>query len=350
MLAAVTERPLVPDRDRTAMPVGEYLDLQVELLREAHDRGDRLAYRVMHATVDRKATPEELLASPLTLEVAREAIARDHRYADWASAQSHADDVLDAGFEAACDAIEWGEVGALRALLDARPELVRDRSPFPHHAMLLHHVAANGIEVERQLQSPPNAAEIARLLLERGADPNAVCDAYGGRDTTLTLVVSSSHPARAGVQGPLVEELCRGGALVNGLDDDGAPLFAAINSGYTTAAEALVRCGARVDNLVFAAVDGRLDEVQSYFDADGELALDRAWGTLLDGPAGSRLERDRPLEYALIWAALHGRREVVEFLLTKQPDLSFTEPFHHVTARGAAGHGRHTEIVALLDA
>ena len=349
MLAAMPARPLVPDRDGTAMRVGEYLDRQVELLREAHDQGDRLAARVMHATVDRKATPDELLASPLTLEVAREAIARDHRYADWASAQAHADDLLDAGFEAACDAIEWGEVDALRTLLDARPELVRARSPFPHHATLLHHVAANGIEVERQLQSPPNAVDIAWLLLERGADPDAVCDAYSGRDTTLTLLVSSAHPASAGVQAPLVEELCRGGARVNGLDDDGAPLFTALTSGYTKAAEALVRCGARVDNLVFAAADGRLDEVQGYFDADGGLALDRGWGTLLDGPSGSRLERDRLLDYALIWAALHGRREVVEFLLAKEPDLEFTEPFFHSTARGAAGHGRHKEIVALLD-
>ena len=122
MLAGMPARPLVPDRDGTAVPVGEYLDRQVELLRQAHDQGDRLAARVMHATVDRKATPEELLASPLTLEVARDAIARDHHYADWASAQAHPADLLDADFEAACDAIQSGEVDALRALLDARPE------------------------------------------------------------------------------------------------------------------------------------------------------------------------------------------------------------------------------------
>ncbi len=350
MLAAVSARPLVPDLDRGATTVGEYLDRQVELLLEAHDQGDRLAAQVMHATVDRKATPDELLASPLTLEVARDAIARDHRYADWASAQAHADDLLDAGFEAACDAIEWGEVDALRTLLDARPELVRARSPFPHNAMLLHHVAANGIEVERQLQSPQNAVDIARLLLERGADPDAVCDAYSGRDTTLTLLVSSAHPASAGVQAPLVEELCRGGARVDGLDDDGAPLFTALTSGYTKAAEALVRCGARVDNLVFAAADGRLDAVQGYFDADGTLMPDRAWGTIRAAPGGSRLDPDRLVDYALIWAALHGRRAVVEFLLAKRPDLDVTEPFFNSTAYGAARHGRHEEIAALLAA
>ena len=59
--------------------------------------------------------------------------------------------------------------------------------------------------------------------------------------------------------------------------------------------------------------------------------------------------RDRLLDYALIWAALHGRREVVEFLLAKHPDLAFTEPFFNSTAHGAARHGRHEEIAALLD-
>ena len=137
---------------------------------------------------------------------------------------------------------------------------------------------------------------------------------------------------------------------MDGLDDDGAPLFTALTSGYTKAAEALVRCGARVDNLVFAAADGRLDEVQGYFDADGTLMPDRAWGTIRAAPGGSRLDPDRLVDYALIWAALHGRRAVVEFLLAKRPDLDVTEPFFNSTAYGAARHGRHEEIAALLAA
>ena len=75
-----------------------------------------------------------------------------------------------------------------------------------------------------------------RLLLERGAEPDAICDAYGADDTTLGLLVSSAHPAAAGVQAALVEELCRGGARVDGLDDHGAPLWTAIAFGYTEAA------------------------------------------------------------------------------------------------------------------
>ena len=54
------------------------------------------------------------------------------------------------------------------------------------------------------------------------------------------------------------------------------------------------------------------------------------------------------LEYALIEAAAHGRRDVVEFLLRQGPDLSITEPVFGATARGAARHLGHVEIAALF--
>ena len=74
-------------------------------------------------------------------------------------------------------------------------------------------MAANGIEVERQIQSPANAVEIMRLLLERGAEVDALCETYGGgrNQTTMCLLVSSCVPAEAGVQAALVDELCRVG-------------------------------------------------------------------------------------------------------------------------------------------
>ena len=55
-------------------------------------------------------------------------------------------------------------------------------------------------------------------------------------------------------------------------------------------------------------------------------------------------------DYALIQAAGHGRREVVEFLLGQRPDLSVTEPFFGATARGAAEHQGYIEIAALIEA
>ena len=50
-------------------------------------------------------------------------------------------------------------------------------------------------------------SEAARLLLEAGADPNALAEMYDAECTTLSMLVSSSHPAEAGVQGALAELL-----------------------------------------------------------------------------------------------------------------------------------------------
>lgn len=66
-----------------------------------------------------------------------------------------------------------GRCRRLRALLRAQPSLIEARSDSPHRSTLLHYVAANGIEPALQ-KSPPNAVEIARILLDAGANVNAV--------------------------------------------------------------------------------------------------------------------------------------------------------------------------------
>ncbi len=91
----------------------------------------------------------------------------------------------------------------MRELLDWHSALVQMRSPFVHRATLLHHVAANGIEVERQLQFPPNAAEIMRLLLEHAAEPDAVCDTDGGGRAHTTLYRAPATASRPVPVGPL---------------------------------------------------------------------------------------------------------------------------------------------------
>jgi hypothetical protein len=149
------------------------------------------------------------------------------------------------------------------------------------------------------------------------------------------------------VQADLVEVLCRAGARPDGIDDDGSPLWEVIKTGATRAAERLVRCGARLDNLVFTASLGDLAAVRGYFDDAGLLVTDRArdWGK---ARLHHGLDRDHMLEYSLIYAALHGRRAVVEFLLSKRPDLTLREPIWNSTALGAAEYGRHAAIAALL--
>ena len=75
-------------------------------------------------------------------------------------------------------------------------------------------MAANGVEGHRQ-KTPPNAVEIARVLLEAGAEPDALADMYGGQHTTMSMLVSSSHPALAGLQVALAETLLDFGASVD---------------------------------------------------------------------------------------------------------------------------------------
>ena len=339
--------------------VGQVLDRRVEVLWRAHlddrpgDAGlfaDYLASRG-HADPDVRAVRggDDADGRGPTIDDVRGVIAHEHGFADWAAVAAHRDQPVDAHFEVAVDAIVSGDPDTLRAVLDADPALVRARSPFGHHATLVHYVAANGVESTRQWQSPRNAAQILRTLLRHGADPNAVCDTYdgGSAQTPLYLLVSSMHPAQAGVQGGLVEELCRGGANPNGLDEDGLPLWTAITYGYPAAVDALARSGARVDNLVFAAAVGDVSRVTTFL-RHGR--ADRPGSATRVGARGPALDPDHLVEYALIYSAGLGRRAVVELLLAQDPDLTVTEPVWRSTAAGAARYHRRHDILALLEA
>jgi hypothetical protein len=54
-------------------------------------------------------------------------------------------------------------------------------------------VSANGVEGYRQ-KTPKNIVEIAKVLLNAGADVNAEAEVYGGGATTLGLVATSVYP------------------------------------------------------------------------------------------------------------------------------------------------------------
>src|SRR5580704_11978360 len=179
------------------------------------------------------------------------------------------------------------------ALVRARSTRTPHFEAPAHRATLLHYVAANGVERGRQ-KTPKNAVAIATILLDAGAEVDALGSMYGGEATTMNMLVSSDHPARAGVEVGLVETLLDRGAAADGpAASASSPLFTALAFGHLEAAELLARRGARVDTLAAAAGLGRRDLAA---------ALLRA---------ATADERHR----ALALAAQHGRSEIVRMLL-----------------------------------
>jgi ankyrin repeat protein len=248
-------------------------------------------------------------------------------------------------FSQAVEAIVTGDESGLRALLHAHAGLVHERAPFAHRATLLHYVAANGVEVQR---SPKNAPAIARVLLEAGAEADALARIYGPSDTTLCLTVTSVHPYLAGVQASLVDVLADYGAKIDGVADDGGPLGCALLFGYRDAAERLVLRGARVDNLIYAAGLGRTDLVRHML-ANGT-GTDRIVRRTDDqaGRFSFPVARDADArEVALIVAAMHGRLSTVRALLDGGVDVNAT-PYCRQTALHYAAYIGRAEVVEEL--
>ena len=245
-------------------------------------------------------------------------------------------------FSQAIDAITSGDEAALAALLQAHPNLVRERSPHPHQATLLHYIGANGLEIQL---SPKNAPAIARILLQAGAEPDALAPVYGS-DTTLGLIVTSCIPYIAGVQADLVDVLIDYGA---GVDEPGSPLGCALLFGYTQAAERLVLRGARVDNLIYAAGLGRTDVVRhmlaSGTGTDGipRRSDDRA------GRFSFPIPRDADArEVAMIVAAMHGRLSTLRVFLDHGIDVNATPYCRQTALHYAANLGRAKIVEELL--
>lgn len=266
-------------------------------------------------------------------------------------------------FELAVEAMIAGDVAALRSLLRKDPALVRARSTRSHHATLLHYVAANGVEDERQ-RTPPNAVEVAKVLLDSGAEVDALADMYGQRCTTMSMLVSSTPPAEAGLQIALAETLLDYGASIEGPGSKWrSALLTALAFGFLDTAQALARRGAPADGLAAAAGLGNFEEASRFLPAAGSaerhiaLALTAQHGhtalvrLLLDaGEDPNRYNPDglhghsTPLHQA-VWG---GHLEVVRLLVERGARLDLRDKIHDGTAKDWAAYGRKAEIVEYL--
>jgi ankyrin repeat protein len=317
----------------------------------------------------------EIRDAALTLDDARLAIARNYDFRDWPALAGYVESVSHDGpileFESAVEAVVSGDLAALQSALRRDPDLVRARStriccfdPPVHRATLLHYVAANGVEGYRQ-KTPPNAVEIARVLLESGSEPDAFADMYGSRCTTMGMLVSSGHPAEAGLQVRLTELLLDFGANVDGLAPEetwGSPIHTALVFGMTDAAEVLAKRGARIDlpaaaglglfvdaarllptatpharhkALVLAAQLGQAEIVR--------LLLDAGEDPNRFNPEGTH-SHSTPLHQA----ALAGHLDVVRTLVEHGARLDIRDTLWHGTPLGWAEHGGKAEVAGYL--
>jgi ankyrin repeat protein len=247
-------------------------------------------------------------------------LAREHGFDSWPKFAKHIEALTrknsaTSQFEQAAEAVIGGDASTLTRLLSENPKLIRARSTRVHRATLLHYIAANGFEDYRQ-KTPANAVDIAKILLDAGAEVDATSDSYG-KDTTLVLVATSIHPKRAGVQIALMQLLLDHGAVPDGVN-------ACLGNGRPEAAEFLAQHGASLD-LEAAAGLGRLNLVQQLLNEATPVQINRG----------------------LWWASEYGRDQVVDFLLNNGADLRAGENTGQ-TALHWAIVGGQLETVKLL--
>jgi len=316
-------------------PLAEYerqaLALHEALQSRDHDAGWR--YKWVHPRFRGKVLGDVLAAIPtLGLDDARLVIAQDYHLSTWNDLETFARKVATdpevQRFESAVEAVVSGDIDLLRRMLREHPDLARARSQRRHRATLLHYIGANGVENVRQ-KTPDNAVAIAKVLLDAGAQPDALAIMYDQLCTTMSMLVTSTHPAEKGLQAPLAELLLDHGAELEGPGSEWhSTLMSALTFGYLETAKAMQRRGATL-HLNSAAGLGLVEDVRRLL-------------------PGSRAEVRHS---ALALAAQHGHTEVVRILLDAGEDPSRYNPeghHSHSTPLHQAVLAGHLELVKLL--
>lgn len=285
----------------------------------------------------------------LSSDLASEAIAKLFWFDHVTDLQAASDRSISVNFLQAVDQLVSGNLEELKSLVLENPNLLSMRSPFGHQSYLLHYVSANGVENWLQQVNPETVA-ITQFLLESGADADCTNRAYGGGEnaTTLNLVVSSYHPARARIQPALVDCLVAHGANINGPLDDGTPIQTALSFGYVETARHLQANGARVDNLVVGAGLGDVDFCERWISENDEaLPTHRHYS---DPFGGKVTTKSGQVNYALHLAAKLGRPSIVALMIQKHAQLGFRDANHATALHWAAHHGHQQVCEILIDA
>ena len=323
----------MPVRALPQHPSLEHLKYQAKDLLKGHAARDAAVAQRMREFHPRwwNSSDEEIFAASFRLSDAQLAIAREYGFASWARLKRrvekprpsdqvslpHHERIEDAVFRRGVELIDSGDVEGLRSHLKKYPELSRQRVQFEggnyfQNPALLEFVAENPI---RRGKLPANIVEVAKAILDAGVEEAAL-------NETLGLVATGRVPRECGVQIPLIDLLCEGGADADRGVKGAAVLF------EIEAVEALLRRGARM-TLPVAAALGRVDEVRRL---------------LAKADAGAR-------HLALAVAAQYGHGEIVRLVLDAGEDPNRFNPVgahSHSTPLHQAAVNGHLEVAKLL--
>lgn len=326
----------------------DQLKLQAHELHRAHrDRDAPAAARIAAHHPEMKAlSPNDVLERPFALADAQLVLAREYGFQNWAQLKHRVElanqiDQLEPhpGFGAALAALDSGDVERLRALVTADPSLLHARTnlepPYGYFsgATLLHHVAGNPY---RDKPLPGNIVELARVLLDAGADVNARTLGPNGGDT-MGLLVTGKQASDMGVTGLLMDLLLQRGAQLDLTSDD--VFDASLANHSPAAAEKMIELGAKPDVLVVAAL-GRMDLLRGYFDSEGRLKS-------LPRRHGKELSARDAIGLAALYAYVREQREAVDVLLDKDGNWDMTGVNNGTLLHRAAWDG-NLEMVQRL--
>jgi tetratricopeptide (TPR) repeat protein len=356
----------MPTKTLPSRPSLDQLKHQAKDLVKLHTSRDPSALQRIREFHPRFAGSDDakIASSQFSLNDAQLSIAREYGFPSWSKLKEHVEDkeredlqlphherIVDLHFRRAVDLLDAGDAEGLRRHLQEHPDLVRRRETFHggnyfQNPTLLEFVAENPI---RHGCLPETIVEVARVILEAGAERRSATDA-------LELVSSGRVPRECGVQVPLIDLLCDYGAEPN------AAMLAALVHAEWQAVEALLRRGARL-SLPVAAATGRTEEARSLLDSaspeERHLALAYAaqFGhvevlrMLLDiGEDPSRYNPGAAHSHStpLHQAALAGHFDAVRLLVERGARLDMKDTLYHSIPRGWALHSGHQEIAEFL--
>src|SRR5262245_46381530 len=191
-------------------------------------------------------------------------------------------------------AIKAGDVGRLRAVIDADPALATARSANSHPTLLQC--------VVLDARDSPGQLEMARILADAGADLNEPLVAAASADNAAAIAY-----------------LLDRGASIDGTGG-WSPLEEALYFNNQRARDLLLQRGAKIQNLRIAAGLGRVDVMRTFFKTDGTLLPEAGivnWPWEARSPKFASFAQDRQaiLDNALIYASMHGHLDAAAFLL-----------------------------------